>query len=542
MKTSEFDWKMALLGRFGAPPNGHDREAEAGRPGPSLNVPLPQKTPVIGRVPGPVTKVPGPVTKVPRIVPAEPPPTRLLPHRPRPGVIKTRPGWDIGLVPRLPIRPVLPVPSATPPITSGGFQLWAMPELDTAFFALTAPRLEAFAIIVRVDNVGGTLKVTGADATLTVSVYAEDTASQMEQNRQAWSAALAQTGHGQRNWDFRPLLLNALSASLGLPPEYLRAPAAVNASSDVGTASIQAPLSELGALAFEAAIKEGRIATLGGTCTANARFLAQNGRRVAAREQNLTTPLSALLAGVGPDSLTRVNPQVAVEAQVTVYGHSVLQSAVVNWAPSEGHRSESLTFGAAGGSFKADITSAALDRVVIDWNAAVQFRPTGWPLIPLNGQQKFADNDFHLVIKPDSWIVTYLLMVLLVDASGAVLPASEPMNPEDRVQGEVSYSAPYLAGGVPLTTVFETSSQQALQIAVPLPPGAAFGEVRLTLFALRGGKDAMVKRVLKVGETYAVARVAPDARITIDTNLDPVEELSEAGMVLNAFAALTPQA
>jgi hypothetical protein len=129
--------------------------------------------------------------------------------------------------------------------------------------------------------------------------------------------------------------------------------------------------------------------------------------------------------------------------------------------------------------------------VVIDWNSAVQFKPSG--------QQKLADNDLHLVIKPDSWIVTYLLMVLMVDATGAVLPAGRPMDPADRVQGEVSYSAPYLAGNIPLTTAFETSSQQAVQIAVPLPPGEQLGEVRLTLFALRGGKDAMVTRILAPG-------------------------------------------
>jgi hypothetical protein len=74
----------------------------------------------------------------------------------------------------------------------------------------------------------------------------------------------------------------------------------------------------------------------------------------------------------------------------------------------------------------------AIDRVVIDWNSAVQFKPSG--------QQKLADNDLHLVIKPDSWIVTYLLMVLMVDATGTVLPAGRPMDPADRVQGEVSYS------------------------------------------------------------------------------------------------------
>ena len=99
------------------------------------------------------------------------------------------------------------------------------------------------------------------------------------------------------------------------------------------------------------------------------------------------------------------------------------------------------------------------------------------------------------------------------------------------------YTAPFLPGGKALTSAFATRNE-AMQVAFPTPPGQAPGEVRLTMFAIRGGKDQMLARVLKPDESLVVVRVFADARIDIKTNQDVVEESSEVGHVLTALAGM----
>jgi hypothetical protein len=545
MRTKETVWTAELLSHFGGRPNGSgQRTAEGERLGGRTLAHSIRSSTVAGGRPLSGSALTRPVMTAPSRSPARDLIVRDIKWA---RAIKTRPRWEIATAPALPILPFFPVPVISPPIPAGSFQLWAMPESNIAFFALTAPRRETFSISLRVEETAGTVKITGGEATLSVSTYPEGTAAEIEQNRQGWAEALATAGHGQRSWSFRPLLMNGLTASINLPPEYLRAPPTVATSSDLGNATFQILLSEVGALAFKSALEGDRIDSLNGTCTLNAKFLAQNGSTVVVRDQNLTSPLSILLAGVDPESLRIINPQMSVEAQVAVLGHSVLQSATINWVPSEGHQPESLTFDSSGGRFTGVITSGNLERVTIDWSAVVEYKPAGWPLIQLKGRHKIADSDWNLVIKPDSWVVTYSLMVLMTDAGGNVISSESRIDPEDRVQGEVRYSAPYLNGGTPLTTTFETSSQQAIQVAVPLPPGEKLGEVRLTLFALRGGKSSMEVRILKSDETFIVARISTSAKTIIKTNQDPVEESSDEGNTLTALATLvsadvTPEA
>lgn len=458
--------------------------------------------------------------------------------------VRLDPKWQIK---PLPTKPVRPVQTISPPLTVGEYQLWAMPDNlgvlgvragGIAFFALSRPRLEAFSVTLRVEQRAGTLVLTGGDASLALSAYGEDTLGDVEAHRTAWEAALVAAGHGNRAWIYQPLVLSGLRALVDLPEAYLAGPPVVSVAADMGDASIRLPLSAFGAQAFKTALQAKRGDTLPGVCTLSAHFLAQHGTSLTTRQQDLVGTLASLLAGAGPEHIRTVNPQVTIEANVIVRGHSLLDSAVVTWVPNEGHVPEALTFGPSGGEYKGVIASDDVGRVKIDWNAVVRFKPAGWPNVVAKGTQSVAVNDWNVNLNPESWIAGYSIVVLPLDARGSVIPPAVALAEGETLSCELRYAAPFLAGGRPLTTVFQTRNE-AVQAAFPVPPGAAPGEVRLTVFAIRGGKDAMAVRVLKPDESLVVVRVFADARIDIKTNQDPVEESSVAARTFAALAGLT---
>lgn len=495
-----------------------------------------------------------------------------------------RPQWAIKALPLIPIEPA---PSLAPPVRVGDMLLWPDAPRSRALYALCVPLLRDFSLTVRRENVGNTIKIIGATAVLSVSAYTAADPTALEALRPAWTAALTKAGHGQRTWSFQPMHLRGLQGTLDAATGHFSRPPQVTVSTETGTATFLVELTELGAQVWKDALEQSAARTIPGICRLDASFYVyvqvQRGvevessartastvrseppassplravpirdspirdspirdtpvreepvraeprieTRVEARRHLISAPLGTVLGTLGPGAVRVVNPQLTVTANFIVAGHPIVENVVVDWRPSGGHQPLSQTFGAEGGQFQAQITSDNLDAIEIDWTAIVRYKPTGWPVIRRSGKLSFASNNWSEIINPVSWTREYVITTMLLDAQGRVLPAGDATNLVDRVQGTLTYSAPFLTAGVPLTNFFETSSQQMVKVSFPLPPDLQAGELKLTLFATRGGgTPTMVARRLLPDETMVVAKISAAAKIDILTNLDVLPEASD---------------
>ena len=106
-------------------------------------------------------------------------------------------------------------------------------------------------------------------------------------------------------------------------------------------------------------------------------------------------------------------------------------------------------------------------------------------------------------------------------------------------QVRVVFTAPFLEGATSPHTGFETSSRASTTVLVPRPPSELPGSVKLTVFALRNGLDAIVVRLLDPDEEWVLVKVYANARIEILTNRTPASETSrEPVEVMAAVKAL----
>ncbi|MDQ3701877.1 MAG: hypothetical protein M3442_13295 [Chloroflexota bacterium] len=507
-----------------------------------------------------------------------------------------RPQWAIKALPLIPIEPA---PSLAPPVRVGDMLLWADAPRSRALYALCVPLLRDFSLTVRRENVGNTIKITGATAVLSVSAYTADDPPALEALRPAWTAALTKAGHSQRTWSFQPMHLRGLQGTLDAAAGHFSRPPQVTVSTETGTATFLLELTELGAQVWKDALEQSAARTIPGVCRLDASFYVyvqvQRGveiessartesipqlerstlalstaraeplanttlraapirdlpvrdspvrdvpirdepvraerrteTRVEVRRHLISAPLGTVLGALGPGAVRVVNPQLTVTANFIVAGHPIVENVVVDWRPSGGHEPLSQVFGPEGGQFQAQITSDNLDAIAIDWTAIVRYKPAGWPVIRRSGKLSFASTNWSEIINPVSWTREYVITTMLLDAQGRVLPAGGATNLVDRVQGTLTYSAPFLTAEAPLTNFFETSNQHMVKVSFPLPPDQQAGELKLTLFATRGGgTPTMVARRLLPDETMVVAKIAADAKIEIFTNLDVLPEASD---------------
>lgn len=473
---------------------------------------------------------------------------RLTPHAPirqpnggpedRPPKIKpTRPPVVRPPVVQPPIV-IDPVPTLAPPLRVGDFWLWPDPQGGQAFFSLAVPRLRHFSLTVQRESRNNTILITGGTAVFTVDAYVAEKAKVVEGYQQAWTAALAQAGHGQRSWRFLPMHLRNLQASLQLPSGHVSREPEIATSTDEGTGTFLVGLSTIGVQVWKDALEQRRGETLPGVCSLKITYYAQLRGRVEVREQVLDAPLGALGAALGPEIVHTVNPQLTVEPKVIVAGHQTVETVVIDWRPNQGQQLLSQVFGPEGGQLTASLTSDNVNGLEINWSALVRYRPAGWPVVRESGKLSFAANNWSLIVKPDAWLVEYTFMAMLINQQGQVIASSDSQDLQNRVQGELAFRASFIEGGNPLSTVFETSSQQIVKVVVPKPPGQAPGELKLTIYALRAGLDNMQTRLLRPDETMIVAKVYPNARIEIVTNKDAAPELSEEGQMLSMLEML----
>jgi hypothetical protein len=464
-------------------------------------------------------------------------PTGDLPGRP---LMVLRPAWVVGRVWYLPIVP----PTLGDPTTVGTFALFPDPARNQVFYQLVAPQLRLVSLVINRGNVaadggGTTTKVVGGTAVLTVSVFADSDPAANDALRMSWVSVL--TAHGMAGagtWRFLPLSLRNITGSLQLPGGDAAGVITAAGSPDAGTLTFSVPLSESGALAWSDAFSSSRGTSLAGTCTVTATMVAQLGTTVDARDRTLTVLLGDLLASVGPGSMTVVDPQVTVAARVIVTANDLVDSVTVDVVPNQGAPAASLAFTKEGGQTQLPITATDVRQVQVPYTSTVRYTPPGWPVITQHGILRFADADWDLWVKPDSWLAQYDLMLMLLDAQNRVL--SPGASSTDVMTLRIDYSHP----GIPelLTLTVQSDSQQLLHVPFPNPPGAQTSPtVTVSVLGTRAGAPAgPTSRVLTSEETMVVAKVYANGVISIVTNKDKTVEDSVENDALGILARLRP--
>jgi hypothetical protein len=432
----------------------------------------------------------------------------------------TRPDRIFKIINSMPFIMIEPVPVLGDPLSTGDFLLWPDPAQNRAFFALAAPRLSNFSLkVINEVRPGGTISITGGVAVLTLSVYTTEDLPALERYRQQWTERLAAGGYTRRNWKFLPLDLRNLQATLSLSAISLKQQPRVTANAAAGTVTFLIELSESGALEWKEALEQRRGHSILGFCDIKASYCALVQNRIRVKEQNLSAPLSRLLARCGPESVTTINPQQTATAKLVVDGDQLLEKVVVNLLPGKEAIPQSKVFGAAGGEINLNIASQNLEQVRIKWTAEWNFKSSDWPVIPDFGE--LSSSGWFDFIKPSEWIYKYMFVALLVDMEGK--PVSNPVN--YRVQGSFTYTARYLPTGK-LDATFEAENGKPVDLVLPKYPQQPAGELLTFVAATVQGKSNVATRRLSVDNPFVTAKIYPDARIKLIAATDPVAELS----------------
>ncbi len=426
---------------------------------------------------------------------------------------------DLRVISKLPVLklPVLPPPSPSSPIRSGKYLLWPDPGARTAWFMLAEPERAEFSLVVEQD---GDFSITGASATLVTSVFptALPKGAQGE-----WGAVLRRAGVAVgSSWRFEPLALNRLDAALDLPDGHARAAPRVTTNPRLGTATLLVELSALGAQVWRQSLDGG--AAPPGVCRLEGWYVGGRDAApatLAARSQSSSATLAALIAGVSPETVRTVDPEIGIDATLHVDGDPTIESMTVELRASNG-TVRTGTFGAEGGEMTMRMLVEDPSAERIDWQVRIVFAAAAWPPMRVGGTLS-NETGWSELLAPSSWLRSVSLTTLLIGTGGDVL-TTEASDPTDRVSGAIDFTAPFLEGATSLHTAFETTGRASTTVLVPRPPSEPPGTVKLTVFALRGGRDEMVVRTLEPDEEWVLVRVYANARIEIVTNRTPGSE------------------
>jgi len=423
---------------------------------------------------------------------------------------------DLRVVSKLPILklPVLPAPSPSSPVRVDDYLLWPDPGTRTVWFMLATPERAEFSLVVEQDS---DFRITGASATLVTSLFP---AALPDKVREGWAKTLQRT-HTPfgPSWRFQPLALNRLDATLELPEGHARGAPSVTTNPRLGTATLLVELSALGAQVWRQSLDGG--AAPPGVCRLNGWYVGGRAAKLAARSQSSSATLASLLRGVSPETVRTVDPEIAVDATLRVDGDPTIESMTVELRASNGTvRTE--TFAAEGGEMTMRMLVEDPSAARIDWQVRVVFAAAAWPPMRVGGVLS-NETGWSELLAPSSWLRSVSLTTMLIGADGDVL-TGEASDSTDQVSGAIDFSAPFLEGATSLHTAFETSSRASTAVLVPRPPSEPPGEIKLTVFALRGGRDAMEVRTLAPDEEWVLVKIYANARIEIVTNRTPSVE------------------
>jgi len=445
----------------------------------------------------------------------------------------TRPIWTRD---RVPIQAMTPIAKGDRALVLDRFLVRPDPDEDTAYVAVREASLVNFSLTIRRSvRPDRSVAIVGGSVSMTISVSVPDTLETLAARRASWEVALEQNHFGKKTWAFRAEPRRGLDVSLELPAGVAAGVPLVATSPLAGVATITVDLTETGALTWKSALEQGAASTIAGILHVTSSALMADGVVMRLDRRPLDTPLGTLLAGRGPASIRYVDPQQSVVGKLIVVTNDLVDTITVGLRPSEGLAPASSTFGPEGGVLEVPVTAQNIDAIAIDWTTQVAFTPIGWPPIPASGRLTAA-NTWTEMLKPDSWVASYMLMAIPVDERGQAQPLGSVPGPA-QLQGVMNFTAPYVANGL-LNSAFAAEYLRPLNIALPRYPGQPFGDVVLTMFATRNGKGGSGTRKLRPEEFNVVALVYPDAHVELRTGLDALPERSSISDALRLMSAI----
>jgi len=448
-------------------------------------------------------------------------------------VASERPTWSKD---RLPILELAPVQAVAKPIAVDKYTLLPYVDEKIVYVAPSQVSLQSFSLVLRRTVMPDrSIRITGGSASFSITTYASNRLEMMAKNRSNWTMALQQNNLGERDWVYLPEKRQGLSVWLELPPGVAASEPLILTSPIAGVCNISVELTENGALTWKAALEQGAGSTIAGIVHVSSNAIGVQNVAFRLDRRSLDTTLGSLFAGRSAADIRYIDPQQTVPGTVVVVTNDLVEQMIVSLRPNQGQAPTSQTFGREGGQVEVTVTTQDVASVKIDWSAQVTFTPTGWPPIPASGLLTSA-NGWTDMIKPDSWIVNYLLMAIPVNAQGQAQPA-DPSLTTPPIQGVLNFTAPYVANGL-LNSAFQAAYLRPINIALPRYPGQPFGDVVLTIFATRDGVGGMKSRKLSVNDVNIVVLVYPDAHVEIRTGSDALAERSAASEVLGVMESL----
>lgn len=422
--------------------------------------------------------------------------------------------------------PILPTPAPNTPIAAGDTWLWPDAGAKTAYFMLTRPFRMEFGLVIERD---ADFRVTGGTATLAVGIFPADRGAEG-----TWADAVRRAGHDPRSWRYDPLRLNRLDAAIDLPADHVVGAPQTTVNPRLGTAIFLIDLTAVGAQVWQQALQDG--AAPPGVCRVTVHYASTDPRgRMTARRQEASAPVGMILASAAPEAVRVVNPEIGVDATLVLDGDPAITTMTVEMRALNG-TVRTQTFAAEGGTVTLRMVTDNPRAERVDWSVRTALATASWPPLRIGGTLSDAAGWSDL-INPASWMRAVSVTTILLDAGGTVL-AGDTVDPSNRVTGAIDFTAPFLDTATGLQTGFETSSQESTTIMVPRPPHEAPGELKLTVFALRNGLDAMTVRTLAIDEEWVVVKVYANARIEIATNRTPGSESAREDGVLDVTRAM----
>lgn len=439
------------------------------------------------------------------------------------------------LIPTITVRPV-PPPPRNQPVRSGDMLLWPDAPESRAYFALAQPRLVDLDLSVERD---ADQRVTGGTLTLVVAIYPDEDAEALTQHHETWTRAIQAAGVSTRRpYRFLPISLSRLDAVLELPSGHVEEAPRASTNAQLGTATFLVELSSTGALSWRDALD--RAGLLPGLCRLTQVFSSQGGGSgLGARQFEQSVTLQSLAGHVGSENIRFVNREQSFNATLVIAGDAMIETSAVEMRTQSG-TSRSQVFDSDGGTLSLEASTPDLSNEKVTWSARIGFQASAWPAIRAGGELS-ATAGWAELLNPSSWTRQVSVTAILVDDSGRVVSGSaESSSSGDRITGSLDFNAGFLEGEGGLQTTFETSDQVTANVVLPRPPGTdSSSELKLTLFALRAGRDNMLVRDVAADEQWILVKVYPDARIEVKSNQSPDGEFGADTSLRDALDELS---